>query len=241
MSPHQRSIAATVHGTVLVAEPAAAGDGGPEALVVGFHGYGERAEHHLEALRRFPGAERWLLCAVQALHPFYKKDGEVVAGWMTRFDRERAIADNLGYVAAAVAKVREEFGAGELPLVYTGFSQGVAMAYRAAAGAGHRAAALVVLAGDVPPEVGEREDLAAVLPPVLIGAGTRDTWYGGKELERDVAFLRAKGIEAEGCLFEGGHEWTEAFLERSGKYLAGRLTGGRPRLGPAGRLKDCGG
>jgi predicted esterase len=218
---HERSIAATVHGTYLVAPPA--GDAEPAALVVGFHGYGERAEHHLAAMRRIHGAGGWLLCAVQGLHPFYKKSGEVVAGWMTRFDRDRAIVDNVAYVAAVVAALRAEFpGAG--PLVYTGFSQGVAMAYRAAAGAGHRAAALVVLAGDVPPEVGERDDLAAVLPPVLVGAGARDGWYGAAELDRDLALLRTKGVEAEGLRFDGGHEWTDEFLARAGAFLAGRLS-----------------
>ena len=75
----ERSIAATVHGTYLVQAPAEAG-AGPAPLVVGFHGYGERAADHLAALRRIPGADRWLLCAIQALHPFYKKTGEVVAG-----------------------------------------------------------------------------------------------------------------------------------------------------------------
>jgi predicted esterase len=121
-----------------------------------------------------------------------------------------------------VEAVRAEFpGAG--PLVYAGFSQGVAMAYRAAAGAGHRAAALVALAGDVPPEVGERDDLAAVLPPVLVGAGERDGWYGAQELERDLALLRSKGVEAEGLLFAGGHEWTGEFLAEAGAFLAERV------------------
>ena len=200
-------------------------------LVVGFHGYGEGAADHLAALRRIPGADRWLLCAVQALHPFYKRTGETVASWMTKHDRDNAIADNVAYVGSVVTAVRAEFPAVG-PLAYAGFSQGVAMAYRAVAGAGHRAAALLALAGDVPPEVAGREDLAAVLPPVLIGAGKADGWYGAAQLDRDVALLRGKGVEAEGLLFDGGHEWTAEWLTRAGDFLAGRVGSRSARAAP---------
>jgi predicted esterase len=219
--PLARSLAATVHGTYLLAPPA--GGGAPELLVVGFHGYGEAAADHLAALRRIPGADRWLLCAVQALHPFYRRSGGVVASWMTSHGREHAIVDNVAYVAAAVAAVRAEFPAAG-PLAYAGFSQGVAMAYRAAAGAGHPATALIALAGDVPPEVAARDDLAAVLPPVLIGAGSTDGWYGPDRLERDRTLLAAQGVAVEGLVFIGGHEWTEGFLARAGAFLTERVS-----------------
>ena len=42
--------------------------------------------------------------AVQALHSFYvPKTGEVVASWMTKLNRDEAIADNLEYVRRVVA------------------------------------------------------------------------------------------------------------------------------------------
>ena len=75
----------------------------------------------------------------------------------------------------------------------------------------------------MPPEVAGREDLAAVLPPVLIGAGKADGWYGAAQLERDVALLRDRGVEAEGLLFDGGHEWTAEFLTRAGDFVAAHL------------------
>src|SRR5205085_8390470 len=81
-----RTVAATTHGRYLVMEP----EGRAAGVVVGFHGYGENAEIHLDALRAIPGAGRWLLVAVQALHPFYTRDERIVAGWMTRRDRELA-------------------------------------------------------------------------------------------------------------------------------------------------------
>src|ERR1700740_2320699 len=102
-----RQIVTRVHGHYLLELPPA-----PAGCLVGFHGYGETAERHLAELRRIPGAAGWALCAVQALHPFYNRQGEVIASWMTRFNRDQAIADNIGYVAGVVAEVRRELPAG---------------------------------------------------------------------------------------------------------------------------------
>ena len=68
--------------------------------------------------------------------PLYNsKTGEVVASWMTKLDRVEAIADNTRYAGAVLEKVRAELGVAP-PIVFVGFSQGTAMAYRAALGAG---------------------------------------------------------------------------------------------------------
>ena len=190
---------------------------GPLPLLVGFHGYAETAEQHLEALRRIPGIDRWRRCAVQALHPFYRgKTGDVVASWMTRLGREQAIEDNIRYVQDVVTRVMSDFPTRE-PLVYVGFSQGTAMAYRAAAGAGHRSLALLALGGDVPPELADRE--LAVFPRVLIGRGASDPWYSEEKLEADVELLENKGVAVEVCRFDGGHEWSEAFYRAAGDLL----------------------
>ena len=109
-------------------------------LLFSFHGYGEDAATNLAALQRIPNIDGWLLVAVQALHPFYTKNDRIVASWMTRQDRELAIADNIRYVGTVVEAMRSEFTTAAASTVFAGFSQGVAMAYRAAAhGAGQRA------------------------------------------------------------------------------------------------------
>lgn len=213
----ERRLATTVHGTYLVAPPAAAA---PRAAVVGFHGYGETAADHLAALRRLPGADRWLLAAVQGLHPFYRKDGRAVASWMTSFDRDNAIADNTRYTAAVLAALAQEHPSVER-WALTGFSQGVAMAYRTAAGAPHRIHALVALAGDVPPDVAEGE--MRDFPPVLIGRGTGDTWYDDQKLAADVETLAGRDVETDTCVFAGGHEWAPEFLERAASFLSVHL------------------
>lgn len=203
-------VAATVHGHYWVRP--AAGGGGRAPLLVGFHGYGEDGEGFLDSLVAVPGAEAWHVASVQALHPFYRRDGRVVASWMTRFDRELAIADNTAYARRAVEAVRSEVGAGPSP-VFAGFSQGVAMAYRAAAAL--PASGVIALAGDVPPEVE-----TARLPPVLIGRGRGDGWYDDAKLQADLERLRAAGVRATPCVFDGGHEWTPEFYRAAGAFLA---------------------
>ena len=126
----ERSIAATTHGRYLVVPPAGAA---PAGLLVGFHGYAEGAESQLERLRAIPGAERWGLVAIQGLHRFYqRRTNEVIASWMTRQDRDLAIADNLAYVEGVIDAVSREIA----PLTRArhgwccaAFSQGVAMAF----------------------------------------------------------------------------------------------------------------
>jgi len=209
----ERSIAALVHGRYLLERPIDS-EGCP--LVVGFHGYAENAEIHLEQLRRLPGANRWVLCAVQGLHPFYNRAGDVIASWMTREQREHAIEDNLRYVASVVAEVKRELPVSQR-LAYLGFSQGAAMAYRAAAGSGHACLGVVVLGGDVPPEL-EARDLSH-FPPVLLGRGSSEEWYDAAKMEHDVELLREKGVDLRPCVFEGGHEWTNEFRAEAGKFL----------------------
>jgi len=199
-----RTIAATIHGRFLVRH------GPPERLLVGLHGYGETAEIHMAELKQIPRIEQWTTIAVQALHPFYtNRTGAIAASWMTSVDRELAIEDNGRYVRSVVA----QFPAA-LQLVFLGFSQGAAMAYRAAAGS--EATGVIALGGDVPPEL---FDSPPRLPPVLIGRGTREEWYTQEKLDKDVRFLSTVTTVST-CVYEGGHEWTAEFRQAVGEFLA---------------------
>ena len=111
--------------------------------------------------------------SVQGLHRFYRgRTDEVAASWMTREDRDVAILDNLAYVAAALDDVsRDE----STRIVYAGFSQGVAMAFRA-----ERARARSRVRGHrhrrrcAPGLLADRS--APPFPPVLLARGERDEW-----------------------------------------------------------------
>ena len=206
-----RNISARTHGRYLVRTPAAPG---PWPVLVGFHGYGENAAIQMATLERIPGSEGWLLVAVQGLHRFYRKDGLVIANWMTKEDREPAIADNIAYVSGVVDAVRAEFPTSGT-LVFAGFSQGVAMAFRAAAHI--RADALIVLGGDVPPDVAAGTSVP--LPGVLYGRGRSDGIYPAERHADDLATLERLGVAVEHVVFDGGHDWAPEFLAASAVRL----------------------
>ena len=201
-----RIIAARTHGRFLVEW------GPPERLLVGFHGYGENADESMSQMLRIPGVEQWTVIAVQGLNRFYRGRGSgiIAASWMTSQDRERAIGDNIDYVRSIVA----EFPALR-KLVFLGFSQGVAMAYRVAS-VHPNTTAIVALAGDLPP------DVDGPMPPVLIGRGKAEDWYTDEKLKKDLSIL-GSATQVETCVFEGGHEWTDEFREAAGRFLRGML------------------
>jgi predicted esterase len=206
------SIPVQTHGRYLVRRAEAASGA---RMIVGFHGYKETAEVHLADLAQIPGASAWTVVAVQGLHVFYRGN-EVVASWMTRLQRELAIADNVAYVHAVVREVVSLVGT-PVRLVFAGFSQGVAMAYRAAAASVGDCHGVIALAGDVPPELRVRD---VRLPPVLLGRGTLDSWYTEAKMNLDLEALALAGVPAETVVFEGGHEWREPFLDAAGRFLA---------------------
>jgi predicted esterase len=208
------SVPTMTHGRVLVAEARAAAARG---LLVGFHGYGESAATHMERLRAIPGAASWTLVSVQALHRFYdRKTGQVIACWMTHEDREDAIADNVGYITAALESVPHNATG---PIVFAGFSQGAAMAYRAACRGPRTAAGIISVGGDVPPELLQDPDVD--FPRVLMIRGRADEWYAQQKFADDTTALRARGVELESLLVEGGHEWHQPVIDAAARFLNG--------------------
>ena len=213
-SPTVYSVVAQTLGRYLVLPSTS---GSPAPLLVGFHGYGGSAERHLEALQGIPGVEHWRVASVQGLHRFYQtRTGQVVASWMTSQDREQMIQDNLAYVTDVVTELRAT-GAPDTPLVYAGFSQGVAMAYRAALSTKHTCQGLLALAGDIPPEL--HNTPAPRWPPMLLGHGLTDQWYTQDKWHKDWNVLKSQGIRFDTVRFDGGHEWHPEFLEAAGRFL----------------------
>ena len=216
-----RTIAAATHGRYLVVPPA---DPQPDLrgpacapLLVGFHGYAEPATAAMERLQTIPGCGAWRLVVIQGLNRFYRgRSQDVVAGWMTREDRELAIADNIAYVSDVLDAVAREWGNDER-LVFVSFSQGAAMAYRAACASVRSVSGVITLGGDVPPEL-DREALAR-MPAVLIGRGSRDEWYTEPKLDQDSRRLREAGVDVSVVPLDAGHEWTPAFADAAGTFL----------------------
>ena len=118
-----RTISTSTHGRYLVDIPEHS-----RATLVGFHGYQENAAIAFDVLRQVAAGRPVGLVSVQGLHRFYTRSNDVIAGWMTKEDRELAIADNVAYVAKVVTAVADEFGLTR-PLIYVGFSQEIGRAH----------------------------------------------------------------------------------------------------------------
>ena len=203
--PDPHFVPVRVHGRYLVRPPA---DGAAaRAAVVGFHGYGQRAEDMLGELEQLPGAAPWLLVSVEGLNRFYiQETGAIVAHWITHDTVEQSAADNVAYVEAVVAAVAQAHPFERL--VFLGFSQGATMASRAAAHAGERCHGLILLGGEIAPEV-----LAARarLPRTIVGRGSHDEWYKPERFAADCEALEERGVLGAAIDFTGGHEFSPLF------------------------------
>jgi predicted esterase len=213
--PIERSIAVATHGRYLVIPPEISG---PAPILAGFHGYAEDAEMQLARLRGLPGSERCLIVSIQGLHSFYnRRTNEVVASWMTKQNRAEAIADNLAYVKTCLDALAAEWQTAPVA-VFAGFSQGVAMAFRAAAHFENRVAGLIAAGGDVPPEL--TSDALKKIPRVVIGRGSADALYSDEQFVKDELRLRESGVNVHALQFSGGHEWPADFGDPLGWLLS---------------------
>ena len=214
MHTERHLIPALTHGVTLVRPAHAAASRG---VLVGFHGYMETAAIQLERLAAIPGSATWTLVSIEGLHRFYRGRTEhVVASWMTREDRDVAIADNLAYVAAALEEVPHDQGS---RIVYAGFSQGVAMAFRAGVLGRDRTSGIIAVGGDVPPEL--LADRSLPFPPVLMARGLRDDWFTGPKFNGDVAALTSRAMSIRSIEYDGAHEWNAGVAHEAGRFLEG--------------------
>ena len=198
---------------------------GAPVVLIGFHGYTENAEIQMARLEAVAGAADWTLVSVQGLHRFYRgKTPEISASWMTRQDREEMIADNIEYADRVVSAVVMS----PAKIVTLGFSQGVAMAFRAALRGRVRADAVVAVGGDIPPEL--LADPGSPFPPVLLARGETDDWYTASKLDADVDALKARGMPPAVSVYPGGHAWTDAIARRAHDFIIESF--GKDKIGP---------
>jgi predicted esterase len=201
----------SVSGRYLVEVPAG---NGPFHILAGFHGYGQTAEGQMELLQQIPGSERWLLCSIEALHPFMNVKGDPGACWMTRRDRDLRIAENLRYVDSVLDSVVRDYSVTGI-LVLHGFSQGVAMACRAAMLGKHAVFSVMLLGSEIPPEL----EVLGRMGRVHLGRGDSDRLYPQEKFEGDTARLRESGVPVEVIRYHGGHSLSPEYLASAGRFL----------------------
>jgi predicted esterase len=101
--------------------------------------------------------------------------------------------------------------------VFAGFSQGVAMAFRAAVRGRHAAAGLIAVGGDVPPEL--LQDPGAAFPFVLLARGTRDEALTAGQFRADLNALAERRTRVRAHEYDGGHEWNEDVTAAAADFL----------------------
>ena len=189
-------------------------------LLVGFHGYAQMASDNMKILEQIAKNREMTRCAIQALNLFYTRKNDVVANWMTKFNRLEAIEDNISYVAEVISQLKRDFKL-DNRIIYFGFSQGGPMAYRAALFAPHSCDGLIILGGDLPPELA-KVDLSK-LPPVLLCRGNNDQIIPKEQLEKDKAILEQKNVKCEVFEFDAEHHIDEQsgklFFEKSAEFI----------------------
>jgi predicted esterase len=206
------SIQTSVHGKYLLRLPV---QSGPAPLLAGFHGYGQTADDEFSLLCAIPGSERWLCCSIEALHAMYTKDGHSGASWMTSRDREQRIEENVRYVDAVMERIRELYSVNDRRCFH-GFSQGAAMACRAALLGRYPAEGLMLLGGDIPPELSVS---SSRLKLVHLARGSGDRFYLPEQYKRDAARLQEGGVSFVASDFTGGHRPNAAYLTLAGEFL----------------------
>jgi len=129
---------------------------------------------------------------------------------MTRQDRDLAIADNRAFIGAVIEEVALQWRVAQF-LVFAGFSQGVAMAFRAACSSPRPVSGIIALGGDVPPEL----DGAALARTrtALLGRGQRDEWYSAELFATDAGLDEEFDGEGDGTKVEGFDDDEEEYDE----------------------------
>lgn len=206
------TIQVPVHGRYLLRMPET---GASSPLLAGFHGYGETAEDEMARLEAIGGASGYCLCAIEALHPFLTPKGVSGASWMTSKERDLRIEENVGYVDEVLSSLLDS-GRISGNLVLHGFSQGAGMACRTAVIGRHAVTGVMLLGGDIPPEL----DWLERMRRVHLARGRRDPLYAEERFVRDAGRLRDAEVACSQVTFAGGHGANEEYYRSAADFLA---------------------
>ena len=199
-----------------VSEPVGEHDA-PPALLLAMHGYGQACKNFVKTF--VPLAKHnVLVVAPQGLHQFYWFNRRPAFSWMTSYQREQTIVENLAYMAQLYDSLKEEYTFDPERVYLLGFSQGVAMAFRFASSGHITPRGVIACGGDLPPDVAERLD--TITPyPALIMHGLQDDMVPLAKGEACVETLEQHNFSVETHFFEGGHDIPEAQVDAINDWL----------------------
>jgi predicted esterase len=194
---------------------------GPSASVAELwyvlHGQAMRAADILAMAKVLDNGSR-LLVAPEALNRHYvgpavARDAPEGAPRWPQTAPAADIRDNVAYLDALHAQMRERFGGPTPPVTLLGFSQGGAAAVRWCAYGAIRPARLIVWASSMPPDVDYRE-LVARQPAMRVTyvCGARDKFITDKVLAAQHKLLHDANVPFTAVEFDGGHRLDDRAL-----------------------------
>ena len=201
-----------------VQEPAVKTESLP-ALVIAIHGYGQSCKSFMRFLE--PLKDRNVLVAApQGPNMLYwqRRPAKVGFCWMTRYKKEDTLDDLYGYMEQLYGDLEANYTFDRERVFLLGFSQGAILAQRVAAAGVIPARGVVVCAGDLPDDVGDK---LAELPkrPVLIVHGEEDRSMKIEHAIKAEKSYRDQGFDVETIYYEGGHDFPSDRLDTIADWM----------------------
>lgn len=179
------------------------------------HGYGQLAEFFIRKFRTVFSPER-LVIAPEGTNYSYLEgfQGRVGANWMTKHERETAIANNHRFLDKLVDSYLVKYQ--HKPTIHVlGFSQGAATATRWASQWDGKISTLVIWAGGFALDMNlaiAREAFSQT--EVILALGEQDELISSDNVQKQEELIFRLGIEICQLSYPGGHEIESTLLEK---------------------------
>lgn len=188
---------------------------GEQELWLVMHGYGQLAEFFVRKFKPFFSPER-LFVAPEGTNYNYLEgfQGRVGANWMTKHERETAIANNHRMLDSLMGALLGNYA--EKPRIRVlGFSQGAATASRWASHWEGKIATLVLWAGGFALDLNLEEAREAFADTELVLAlGDTDDLISPDQVQQQKALVSSLERDVVSLSYPGGHELDPALLEK---------------------------
>jgi predicted esterase len=179
------------------------------------HGYGQLAEFFIRKFQSLDSPDRLFIAPegtnYQYLNGF---SGRVGANWMTRHERERAIANNHRFLDSLLQDLLSKFKT--LPKINVlGFSQGAATATRWASNWEGNIDRLVLWAGGFASDLILEDARVKFLDTEIhLVLGEKDELISPESIEIQEELIRDLGKVVHRHFFSGGHELDQELLKK---------------------------
>lgn len=177
-----------------------------EFVWVVFHGYGQLTEYFIKKFEVIDTNKNYII-APQGLSTAYLKDftGRVGANWMTKYDRELDIQNNLNYLETLIKAELNEISMTNKKLIVLGFSQGAATASRWIAHTDYQIEKFLVWGGMIAHDI-DTVFYKKMTDKIVLFYGDEDEFISQEGLKTSLMKLKKIGIYPKLIPYQGTHK-----------------------------------